>query len=61
VMTARPGRIERVIDIPAALKSETADVRSLPLFGSVRHEIWSLLQQAPSPSIHEKQEVAAHV
>lgn len=45
VMTARPGRIRQVFDVPAALHSETDDVRSLPLFGEVRHEIWSLLRE----------------
>lgn len=45
VMTARPGRIRQVFDIPATLHSETDDVRSLPLFGEVRHEIWSLLRE----------------
>ena len=45
VMTSRPGRIKQVIDIPAELHSETEDVRSLPVFGSVRHEVWSLLRE----------------
>lgn len=44
VMTARPGRIKHVFDIPETLHSETDDVRSLPLFGSVRHDIWTLLR-----------------
>lgn len=44
VMTARPGRIKHVFDIPDLLHSETDDVRSLPQFGSVRHEIWTLLR-----------------
>jgi NitT/TauT family transport system ATP-binding protein len=48
VMTARPGRIRQVFDIPEALHSETGDVRSLPLFGEVRHEIWTLLREEAS-------------
>jgi len=44
VMTARPGRIKHVFDIPDILHSETDDVRSLPLFGGVRHDIWTLLR-----------------
>ncbi|MFK4384656.1 ABC transporter ATP-binding protein [Bradyrhizobium sp. USDA 223] len=44
VMTSRPGRIKQVIDIPDELHSETEDVRSLPAFGHVRHEVWSLLR-----------------
>ena len=45
VMTSRPGRIKRVVEIPEALRSETEDVRSLPEFGPVRHEVWSLLRE----------------
>ncbi|QOZ35881.1 ABC transporter ATP-binding protein [Bradyrhizobium sp. CCBAU 53421] len=45
VMTSRPGRIKQVIAIPDALRSEAEDVRSLPEFGHVRHEIWSLLRE----------------
>ena len=44
VMTSRPGRIKQIVDIPAELHSETEDVRSLPEFGQVRHEVWSLLR-----------------
>jgi NitT/TauT family transport system ATP-binding protein len=45
VMTARPGRIKHVFDIPDELHSETDDVRSLPAFGRTRHEVWSLLRE----------------
>jgi NitT/TauT family transport system ATP-binding protein len=45
VMTSRPGRIKQVIDIPDVLCSEADDVRSLPEFGSVRHEVWRLLRE----------------
>jgi NitT/TauT family transport system ATP-binding protein len=38
VMTSRPGRIKQV-------RSEADDVRSLPEFGHVRHEVWSLLRE----------------
>jgi NitT/TauT family transport system ATP-binding protein len=44
VMTSRPGRIKHVVEIPEALRDETEDVRSLPEFGPVRHEVWSLLR-----------------
>ena len=44
VMTSRPGRIKHVVDIPEALRSEAEDVRSLPEFGRLRHEVWSLLR-----------------
>jgi NitT/TauT family transport system ATP-binding protein len=45
IMTSRPGRIKHVIDIPAELKQADKDVRSLPEFGRIRHEIWSLLRE----------------
>ncbi|MCC8951897.1 ABC transporter ATP-binding protein [Bradyrhizobium sp. Pear77] len=44
VMTSRPGRIKEIIDIPERLRTEPEDVRALPEFGQVRHEVWSLLR-----------------
>lgn len=44
VMTSRPGRIKKVIEVPAELRARHEDVRSLPLFGEVRHEVWSELR-----------------
>ena len=68
VMTARPGRIKQVFDIPEALHNEADDVRSLPLFGEVRHEIWTLLreevsntQQTRSSRAHRADKEPAHV
>jgi NitT/TauT family transport system ATP-binding protein len=43
VMSARPGRIKAVIDIPFADRSGENDLRSAPEFARLRHEIWSLL------------------
>ncbi|MDQ8022055.1 MAG: ABC transporter ATP-binding protein [Moraxellaceae bacterium] len=48
VMTARPGRIKTVVDVPTELRASTDDVRALPLFGEVRHHIWSLLRHEVS-------------
>jgi NitT/TauT family transport system ATP-binding protein len=44
VMTFRPGRIKRIVEVPAELRAATDDVRSQPEFGRLRHEIWQLLQ-----------------
>jgi NitT/TauT family transport system ATP-binding protein len=44
IMTSRPGRIKQIIEVPEVLRSETEDVRSLPAFGAVRHEVWTLLR-----------------
>ncbi|SFP77883.1 NitT/TauT family transport system ATP-binding protein [Bradyrhizobium sp. Ghvi] len=45
VMTSLPGRIKEVVDIPVSLRGESDDVRSLPEFGHVRHEVWNLLRE----------------
>ncbi|MBD7968358.1 ABC transporter ATP-binding protein [Paenibacillus gallinarum] len=45
VMTARPGRIKRVIDIPLGSRTEEEDIRSGAEFGKLRHEIWSELRE----------------
>ncbi|MBB4264120.1 ABC transporter ATP-binding protein [Bradyrhizobium sp. CIR3A] len=45
VMTSRPGRIKQIVDVPEALRSESEDVRSLPEFGQIRHEVWSSLRE----------------
>ncbi|MGY3078000.1 NitT/TauT family transport system ATP-binding protein [Bradyrhizobium sp. LM6.10] len=44
VMTSRPGRIKQVVEVPEGLSSQDEDVRSLPEFGHIRHEVWSLLR-----------------
>jgi NitT/TauT family transport system ATP-binding protein len=44
VMTSRPGRIKQIVDVPEELRNEAEDVRSLPAFGSIRHEVWTLLR-----------------
>jgi NitT/TauT family transport system ATP-binding protein len=44
VMTSRPGRIKKVIDIPIASRTATEDLRSDPEFVRYRHEIWTLLR-----------------
>ncbi|MGN7457624.1 ABC transporter ATP-binding protein [Paenibacillus pasadenensis] len=45
VMTARPGRIKRIVDIPLGRRSEEEDTRSAAAFGELRHEIWSELRE----------------
>ena len=44
VMTSRPGRIKRVIDIPLESRTRQDDLRALPEFARLRHEVWSLLR-----------------
>ncbi|MEU7875503.1 ABC transporter ATP-binding protein [Dactylosporangium sp. NPDC049140] len=58
VMTARPGRIKRVVDIE--LGATGGDVRSAPEFVRYRHEIWELLHDEVRRAF-ELQEVGAGV
>jgi NitT/TauT family transport system ATP-binding protein len=44
VMTARPGRIKRVVENPLGARDDVEDVRALPEFGRLRHEIGQLLR-----------------
>jgi NitT/TauT family transport system ATP-binding protein len=44
VMTSRPGRIKRVIDIPLESRTRQDDLRALPEFARLHHEVWSLLR-----------------
>jgi NitT/TauT family transport system ATP-binding protein len=44
VMTSRPGRIKRIVDIPRDFRQRAEDVRSTAEFGELRHQIWTLLR-----------------
>ena len=48
VMTSRPGRIKRIVDIPSDFRQRQEDIRSAPEFGQLRHEIWTLLRDEVS-------------
>jgi ABC-type nitrate/sulfonate/bicarbonate transport system, ATPase component len=48
VMTSRPGTIKEIIDIPIDTRGAEEDVRSLPAFGELRHQIWELLREEVS-------------
>jgi len=43
VMTSRPGRIKRIVEIPSEFRQRQEDVRSTAEFGQLRHQIWALL------------------
>ena len=45
VMTSRPGRLKEVLPIDLGARSADADLRSSPIFGRYRHEVWSLLHE----------------
>lgn len=48
VMTSRPGTIKEIIDIPIDTRGAEEDIRSLPEFGELRHQIWGLLREEVS-------------
>ncbi len=43
VMTSRPGRVKRIVEIPREFRQRQEDVRSTAEFGQLRHQIWALL------------------
>jgi NitT/TauT family transport system ATP-binding protein len=59
VMTSRPGRIKQVIDIPLESRTRQDDLRALPEFARLRHEVWSLLRdEFQKAEILERSQVA---
>jgi NitT/TauT family transport system ATP-binding protein len=44
VMSARPGRILDIVDIPLGARRGDDDLRSSPEFAQLRHHIWALLR-----------------
>lgn len=44
VLTARPGRIKKIVDIPLPIpRYVEEDIRSSAAFSEIRHELWALL------------------
>ncbi|WP_261302413.1 ABC transporter ATP-binding protein [Paenibacillus andongensis] len=56
VMTSRPGRIKKVIDIPFESRRSEEDLRSHPDFVKLRHEVWDLLKDEVTKA--QEQEIA---
>ncbi|KRF21611.1 ABC transporter ATP-binding protein [Paenibacillus sp. Soil787] len=56
VMTSRPGRIKKVIDIPFESRRSEEDLRSHPDFVKLRHEVWDLLKDEVTRA--QEQEIA---
>jgi len=61
VMTSRPGRIKRVVDVPLTARSATEDLRSDPEFAHYRHQIWSLLRDEVDKARTAELEGITHV
>jgi NitT/TauT family transport system ATP-binding protein len=46
VITARPGRIKKIVDIPLPIpRYAEEDIRSSASFSEIRHELWKLLSE----------------
>jgi NitT/TauT family transport system ATP-binding protein len=60
IMTSRPGRIKRVIDIPASIRDAELDARAQPEFGRVRHEVWNVLREEVLKSQRERRSRVSH-
>jgi NitT/TauT family transport system ATP-binding protein len=46
VITARPGRIKKIVDIPLPIpRYAEEDIRSSAAFSEIRHELWKLLSE----------------
>ena len=44
VMTGRPGRIRRTVDIPLERPRDVFNITDLEIFRELRHELWNLLE-----------------
>jgi NitT/TauT family transport system ATP-binding protein len=52
VMTARPGRVKEVLEMPFGWPRDAEEVRADPRFAELRNHIWRELQQAkPEPAV----------
>ena len=47
VMTARPGRIKEILDVPFGRPRDVEAVRADPRFAEMRAHIWRQLRSAP--------------
>lgn len=46
VMTSRPGKVKKIIDVPLPDSRQTeADLRVDPVFDKIRHNVWTLLRE----------------
>jgi NitT/TauT family transport system ATP-binding protein len=54
VLTSRPGRIKKIVEVGITARSTTEDLRSDPEFARYRHEIWTLLRDEVSKARQEE-------
>ena len=49
VLSASPGTVKKIVEIPLKDRLENTDIKSNPMFVEARHEVWSLLHE---PEFH---------
>jgi NitT/TauT family transport system ATP-binding protein len=59
VMTSRPGRIKRIVDVPFVDRTQEEDLRATPEFARLRHEVWTLLRDETQRAETEQLQMAA--
>ena len=58
VMSARPGRIKEMLDVPFGRPRNVDDMRTDPRFGELRQHIWHQLHTARPAQLRAPREVA---
>jgi NitT/TauT family transport system ATP-binding protein len=56
VMTSRPGRIKKIVDVDLGSRASGDDLRSSPEFVRHRHEVWDLLHDEVAKAQQEEKE-----
>lgn len=52
VLSANPGTVRKIVDIPLKNRLSDADIKSNPAFVKARHEVWSLLHEPEYQGAH---------
>jgi NitT/TauT family transport system ATP-binding protein len=59
VMTSRPGRIKRIVEVPFVDRTQEEDLRATTEFARLRHEVWTLLRDETQRAETEELQLAA--
>ena len=59
VMTAAPGRVKAVVEVPFSRPRQAYEMRADPAYGRLIHQLWGLLREEVLKA--KAEEVATHV